>query len=129
VGAVSRRRAVLLGAVLGLTFAALPPVASAAGARQPTLKERGAITGALPARLRSYPIVWLNIVVSRNGRFAKVVADVFDATRPPCLKYAANGFYILRKSASWRIIFSGSVSPPCALGVPPEILGRLGCKR
>ena len=110
-------------------FGMLASTAAAATRREPTRSERSAITAALPPLVRADPVgcVWLNITLSRNGRFAMVVSDVLRATRPPCLKYAGNGFYILKRESRWRIIFTGSVGPPCALGVPKEILGRLGC--
>ena len=114
-----------------IAFGTLAPAAAGAIPREPTLTERAAITAALPSSIRGYPVgcVWLSIAVSRSGRFAKVVPDVLRATRPPCLKYAGDGFYILKRVTRWRVIFAGSVGPPCALRMPTEILGRLRCTR
>jgi hypothetical protein len=97
--------------------------AASTAARKPTLKEREAITAALPAWLRRYPVgcVWLDISVSNNGRFAKVAPAFLNATRPPCLRYASNGIWILKRSAKWKIIFNGSVLPQCSLHVPGDL--------
>ncbi len=96
---------------------------SAGAARQPTFKEREALTAALPAWLRRYPIgcVWLEFSVSNNGRFAEVGPGFLNARRPPCLKYASNGYWLLKKQTRWRIIFNGSDPPPCSLRVPREL--------
>jgi hypothetical protein len=94
-----------------------------AGARRPTFREREALTAALPRWLRRYPIgcVWLEISVSHDGRYAEVGPGVLNAMRPPCLRYASNGYWILEKQTKWRIIFNGSTDPPCSLGVPREL--------
>lgn len=97
---------------------------SAEAARPPTFKEREAITAAMPAWLRRYPIgcVWLGISVSSDGTYAEAGPGFLNATRPPCLKYASNGYWLLRKrTKKWRIIFNGSDPPPCALKVPREL--------
>lgn len=91
--------------------------------RQPSFKERQAITAALPASLRKEPVgcVWLQISVSNNPRFAKVVPEVLNATRPPCLRYAANGIWILKRLTRWKIIFNGSDLPRCSLHIPRDL--------
>ena len=96
---------------------------SAEAARKPTFKEREALTAALPAWLRRYPIgcVWLEMSVSKNGRYAKVAPGFLNATRPPCLKYASNGYWILKRLTKWKIIYNGSTDPPCSLRVPREL--------
>ena len=98
-------------------------VPSAHAARPPTFNEREALTLALPAWLRRYPVgcVWLSMSVSNNRRYAIVAPAFLNATRPPCLRYASNGYWILKKSPSWRIVFNGSVMPPCSLGVPRDL--------
>jgi hypothetical protein len=101
------------------------PVAYAGLAvRSPTLKERAAITAALPQWLRAYPVgcVWLDVSVSSmNARFAKVAPQFLNATRQPCGRYASNGFWILRRATKWRIVFNGSVWPPCSLRIPRDL--------
>jgi hypothetical protein len=96
---------------------------SAHAARQPTFKEREALTLALPAWLRRLPVgcVWLEMSVSRNGRYAKVEPAFLNAMRMPCVQYASNGYMLLRKSPRWKIIFNGSQEPPCSLGVPRDL--------
>ena len=71
--------------------------------------------------------VWLDISVSNDGRFAIVGPEFLNASRPPCVKYAANGFWLLKKTASrWKIVFTGSEGPPCSLGVPRDLAGCMG---
>jgi hypothetical protein len=96
---------------------------SAEAARQPTLKEREALTLALPASFRRIPVgcVWLRMSVSSNGRFAKVEPVFLNATRAPCVQYASNGFWILKKVTRWRIVYNGSEPPLCSLGVPRDL--------
>jgi hypothetical protein len=91
--------------------------------RAPLLAERAAITQALPAYLRNEPVgcVWLDISVSSNGRFAIVAPVYLNATRLPCLRYAANGYAILAKGVRWKVIWSGSEAPKCALGIPRDL--------
>jgi hypothetical protein len=43
----------------------------------------------------------------------------------PCLRYAANGFWILEKTSRWKIVFNGSDGPPCSVGVPKDLGGCL----
>ena len=96
---------------------------SAEAKRQPTFKEREAITAALPAWLRGYPVgcVWLGISVSSNPRYARVGLGFLNATRPPCSKYTSNGFWILKKLTKWRIIYNGSTQPSCSLRIPRDL--------
>ena len=98
----------------------------AAAARPPTLPEREAITRALPAYLRNTPIecVWLDVSVSRNPRYALVAPVSLNATTPGsrCIRYAGNGFYVLKKARRWRVVYEGSVEPPCKLGVPRDLV-------
>jgi hypothetical protein len=119
----------LLGSLTLAT--ALTLVAAATAARQPTLRERATITAALPASVQGYPVgcVYLSIVVSTDAHYAKVTPQVFYPLKTSCLKYASNGWYILKKTSRWKIIFNGSVPPPCGLGVPRDLLGSLGCRR
>ena len=105
-------------AVLGSSASAAP------SARQPTARERAAITAALPPWLRQYPVgcVWLEISVSSTDRrFAKVAPQFLDATREPCVRYASNGFWILKRTTRWKIIFNGSVWPSCSLRIPRDV--------
>src|SRR5881398_2765957 len=72
-------------------------------ARQPSFREREAITAALPGWLRRYPVgcVWLRISVSNNPRFAEVAPAFLNATQPPCIRYASNGIWILKRLTRW----------------------------
>jgi hypothetical protein len=96
---------------------------SAETVRQPTFKEREAITAAMPPWLRRYPIgcVRLGMLVSSNGRYAEAGLEFLNATRPPCAKYVSNGNWFLKKQKRWRIIFNGSDPPPCSLKIPREL--------
>jgi hypothetical protein len=123
-----RVAAVTAGAVC-LTFAAFAP-SEALGARQPSLSEREAITRTLPAFLRRAPVecLFVKITVStRNSRYALVVPQVINrrGKQSPCLKYAGNGFCIVKKTRIWRIIYEGSDPPPCSLRVPRDITACL----
>jgi hypothetical protein len=97
---------------------------SVATARQPTFREREALTVALPRWLRRYPVgcVWLDMSVSHNGRYAEVGPNFLNARHLPCLNYASNGYWLLeKKKKKWTIIFNGSDPPSCSLGVPSEL--------
>src|ERR1051325_2148548 len=95
--------------------------AATATARQPSFKEREAITSALPGWLRQDPVgwIWLRISVSNNPRFAKVAPSFLNATRSPCVRYASDGIWILKRLAKWKIIFNGSDLPRCSFHTPP----------
>jgi hypothetical protein len=114
-------RASIIVAVLCLTVGAAAGVAAAA--RQPTLAERAAITRALPSFLRNEPVgcVWLQISVSSNPRYAMVTPHFLNATRAPCLKYAADGYWILKRTTSWKTVFNGSDFPPCPTRIPRDL--------
>jgi hypothetical protein len=75
--------------------------------------EREALTVALPEVLLRYPVgcVWLSVSVSTNGRYAEVEPGFLNATHPPCLQCASNGYRLLKKSTRWKIIFNGSEQP------------------
>jgi hypothetical protein len=94
-----------------------------AAARQPTFSEREAITAAMPAWLRRYPVgcIWLEISVSKDGRFAEAGPGFLNASRPPCSKYVSNGTWFLKKQTKWSVVFNGSDPPPCSLKVPSEL--------
>jgi hypothetical protein len=115
-----------LSALLVFAIALAMTVSVASAKRQPTFTEREALTTAMPAWLRAYPIgcVWLDISVSNNGGYAKVGPEFVFATHPPCVKYASNGYWVLKKSgATWKIIFNGSSGPACSLRVPRDLVG------
>jgi hypothetical protein len=123
------RRVGVTGA-LGVIALALAFGASAA--RPPSNSERASITHALPAWFRSYPVgcVWLIIKVSNNGRYALVSEGVNNPRQDPCVKYAFNGFWVLRRQArQWKVIFTGSAGLPCSLGVPLDLRVPGGCSR
>jgi len=103
----------------------LPPAGNAA--RLPTLKERKAITASLPAAIKNIPIgcVWLDIrVSSRNPRYAYVgmvyVGSV--GAHSVCLRYASNGFAIVKNNGRWKQIYAGSVQPPCSFKIPRDLV-------
>jgi hypothetical protein len=104
-------------ALLGTAFAS-----AAAAARQPTPSEFRSVYAALPKFIRAVPrkCVRFEITVSNNGRYAKVVPAFLNASKQPCLKYASNGYWILRKTTRWKIVFNGS-DPPCSLGIPADL--------
>jgi hypothetical protein len=97
--------------VTSLAVAALLALTGAAQSkRPPRLGERAAITSALPAFLRSEPVgcVWLDVSVSNNGRYAITTPTYLNALHPPCQRYPSNGYWILKKTNRWKIIFNGS---------------------
>jgi hypothetical protein len=106
---------------------AFPSLASAE--RSPTFKEREAITAALPKWFQREPVgcVWLEINVSRNGRYAIAGPNFLNVSTPLCGRYAANGLWILKKTSRWRVIFNGSDPPPCSLAIPKDLV--TGCLR
>jgi hypothetical protein len=111
--------------VAALVFCVLAVTADArSGARSPTTRERAAITAALPMWLRAYPVgcVWLAISISStNPRFAKVAPQVLNTTRQPCARYVSNGVLILWRVSKWRVVYDGSVRPPCRLHIPRDL--------
>jgi hypothetical protein len=104
---------------LALLIVALPAYAGS----PPSFPEREAVTAALPQGLRAIPAgcVWLDVTVANAGGYAKVMPVFLNATKAPCMKYASNGFFILKKQARWRIIYSGSDPPGCKLHVPRDL--------
>ena len=119
----SRATGTLSRSVVAIATLVMLMPASALAARQPTLTEREAITAALPTAFKRYPVgcVFLRLAVSNSGRYATVTPVVLNALQQPCLKYASNGYWILRKTTRWKIVFEGSVSPPCSLKVPRDL--------
>ncbi len=111
----------VFGVLVALLVVAVP---SAPAARPPTLPERAAITRALPLYDRNTPAecVWFNIRVSRNPRYAEVDPVYLVATpMSRCLRYAKDGFYVLKKIRKWKIIYSGSDPPPCSMRIPRDL--------
>lgn len=84
------------------------------------------------ASVRNAPVecVWLKIrISSRDAAYALASAQVLNWKQrgSRCLRYASNGFDVLRKrQGKWRFIYSGSDDPPCALRVPRDLVG---CRR
>lgn len=118
--------------LVALTAAGLLALNETAGvlaARQPTRAERQAITNALPKDVRAMPVgcIWVNIRVSTtNPRFASAAPEIMNAVPPntQCLRYASNGYFVLRKGATgrWVIIYNGSSGPPCSLRIPRDLV-------
>src|SRR5579864_8622620 len=100
---------------------------SASASRAPSLNERTAITHAMPAFVRGYPVgcAALQITISRNPNWALVAVEYLltpgSPNNDPCLRYASNGFWILNRTSRWKIVFNGSDSPPCGLHVPRDL--------
>ena len=115
------RRLVPILATVALVTAA--SASAAPPARQPTRAERAAVTAALPAFLRAEPVgcVWLRMEMSKNGRWAKVTPTFLNAETMPCLKYAADGFFLMKHTTRWKTVFLGSDVPSCKLGVPKSL--------
>lgn len=110
--------------VLLILSVSVPAAVARSTVRTPTLKERAAITAALPEWLRRYPVgcVWLDISVSStNARFARVAPEFLNATQQACVRYASNGIWILRRATKWRIVFNGSAWPSCSLHIPHDL--------
>jgi hypothetical protein len=111
--------------VLAVVLAAVAP-SSGLGARQPSLGEREAITRTLPAFFRRAPVecVFVKITVStRTSHYALVDVQVINwrTKRTGCSKYLHDGFYIVRKTKGWRVVYEGSDPPPCTLRVPRDL--------
>jgi hypothetical protein len=107
--------------VLGVAFGA-----AGLAARLPTPRERAAIIAALPADIRATPAACLSldIRVSRNGRYAWVGGTYPRGERRGgrCSVYGRNGLTVLKKRQSrWRIVYVGSVDPPCVLRIPRDL--------
>ena len=122
----TKRSGVFLCASAAVVAAALSTASAALAARPPTFKEREAITAALPAFMRTTPVecLWLEVRVSSRDRRYAWVGGLYLNTMTPgsrCLRYGSNGFYVLKKAPHWKIIFNGSVDPPCSLGVPRDL--------
>jgi hypothetical protein len=49
--------------------------------------------------------------------------EYLNATRlgSRCIRYASNGFFVLKKAPTWKVIFNGSVYPSCTLKVPRDL--------
>jgi hypothetical protein len=114
------------GRMLAVGAAALALVASANG-RAPTLVERTDITRTMPAFVRNLPLgcAWLQISISEtNPNWALVVAEYLDEPgaqeNDPCVRYASKGYWILKKTVQWKIVFHGSKPPPCTPGWPKD---------
>ena len=40
----------------------------------------------------------------------------------PCLRYAGDGFFILKKTGGWKVVYVGSDAPACSLRIPRDLL-------
>jgi hypothetical protein len=61
--------------------------------------------------------------VSRNQLYAYAGLEYLNATGAGsrCIRYASNGFFILKKGPTWKVIYNGSDYPSCALKVPRDL--------
>lgn len=118
----------LTTAVAALAVLAAGFPATTHAARAPTRIERVYITRALPAYDRSLPAgcVFFDTRVSTQAPYARVdpvyLVD-WNRSSDPCARYAANGFYLLRRVSvtRWRIVHNGSDPPPCSLHIPRDL--------
>ena len=119
-------RAVALALVLAAVV-----TGSAAARRVPTVPERAEIRGAMALALSSAPpacyaaVVYVSTV---DRRYA--YAAPRWRTTATCLRYASDGYLILRRTTHWRVVFNGSDAPPCTK-VPKRVtqdLVRLRCR-
>jgi hypothetical protein len=115
--------------LLALLLALALPAAGVA-ARAPTPAERVAITRALPAGQTSVPARCLYLETQVSGSYAKVtptyLVDPAGGSSDPCLRYAADGFYLLKRSgAKWAVVYTGSELPPCARHFPRDLTSCL----
>ena len=62
-------------------------------------------------------------VSTRDSHYAWLAAQPINwrIKATGCINYAANGFYIVKKTDRWRIIYEGSVEPSCSLHVPADL--------
>ena len=109
-----------------VAVAALAVPVAAWAVRAPTLTERAAITRALPGPIRKVPAgcVWFDIRMSSKAGWASVTPRwlVGPSGSDPCLRYAADGKYLLRRAkGTWRVVFDGSDLPPCTLRAPRDL--------
>ena len=117
------RTALLLGS-LALVVCA---TATADARRAPTFNERVGLIRALPADLRAHPAGCLRftVAVSNNGRFGMVTPEVLmprpAPSNDPCLRYAGDGFFILKKTGAWKVVYLGSDAPACSLRIPSDL--------
>ena len=40
----------------------------------------------------------------------------------PCVKYASNGVWLLRRTGTWKFVYEASELPACSLGVPRDLM-------
>jgi hypothetical protein len=71
----------------------------------------------------------VDIRVSHDSRFAFVAHEFRNPHHIParCMKYASNGFWIVKAAPRWRIVYEGSEPPPCSMRIPAEILAPVHC--
>jgi hypothetical protein len=97
-----------------------------ADGRALTEAERGAITAALPEYIRDIPAgcVWLEERISDDGIYAIATPRFLPGTKPEsrCIRFASNGFFVLKKAPRWQVVYNGSDPPPSSLGVPGDLL-------
>lgn len=117
---------------LAVTLAIAAVVTTPADARRaPTVAERAEIRGATALALSDAPPACYAAVIyvaTVDRRYAYATAR-WKATAK-CLPYASNGYFILRRSTHWRVVFSGS-EPPACKKVPGRVvqdLLRMKCR-
>jgi hypothetical protein len=115
-------RSVARIAVSVAACAACVSVTTASAARQPTPAERTAVLAVVHRELPQVPAkcVRTAVTISNNGRYA-LARPTFSTTRA-CIRYAANGFFVLAKAPRWHVIYNGSDPPRCSLHVPRDLI-------
>jgi hypothetical protein len=64
----------------------------------------------------------VSIQISSFSRDYAKAAAVFDLKEPRCVRFASNGFQLLRRSGDrWKIIYRGSEPPGCKPTVPAAV--------
>lgn len=118
----------MIALVFVLVALAASSCMGAIAARLPSVKEREAITRALPARVRNTPVecLWLNMRVSNSGDYALVAPVFLNATIPHsrCVRHAFDAFFLLKRArTAWHVVYVASDLPKCSLGIPHDLIG------
>jgi hypothetical protein len=100
---------------------AVLPVAAAHASRAPTPGERAAIVRALPAYVRAIPDACVSVSVRVSDSGSHALARPRFATARRCAPFAADGYWILRRARTWRVVFTGADPPSCSLRVPRDL--------
>jgi hypothetical protein len=99
--------------------------ASADARRAPTVAERAEIRGATALALSDAPpACYTAIVYVSTVKRSYAYSPARWKTTAKCLQHASNGFFILRRSTHWRVVFNGCEPPSCKK-VPARVVQDL----